>query len=99
MQVCYEPSTGAVYLKVRNTGRAAGRVTVKANAYRADSPQTLDIAAGATGELHWSLEDSGHWYDFTVSADGFERRFAGHVETGKASVSDPAMALHLQRKA
>ena len=96
VQVCYEPATGAVYLKVHNTGRAAGRVTVTANAYRTDGPWTLDIGANATGELHWNLDGSGHWYDFTVSADNFERRFAGRVETGKAGVSDPAMALHLQ---
>ena len=45
--------------------------------------------------LHWDLAGSGRWYDFTVTADNLERRFAGRVETGKPSVSDPAMALHL----
>jgi hypothetical protein len=71
-------------------------VSVKSNAYRADGPWSLDVAAGATGTLHWNLEDSGHWYDFTVSGDNFERRFSGRVETGKPGVSDPAMALHLK---
>lgn len=51
---------------------------------------------GATELVHWNLERSGSWYDFTVKSEAFERRFAGRVETGKASVSDPAMALHLQ---
>ena len=96
VQVCYEPATGQVYLKVNNTGTAAGKVRVAANAYRTDGPWTLDVAAGATGTLHWNLDDSGHWYDFTVTADNFERRFSGRVETGKAGVSDPAMALHLK---
>ncbi len=95
VQVCYEPATGAVYVKVRNGGRAAGRVTVQANAYRTDGPWTLEVGAGATGQLHWNLDGSGRWYDFTVTGDNFERRFAGRVETGKDSVSDPAMALHL----
>lgn len=95
-QVCYEPANGQVYLKVRNGGTAAGKVAVKSNAYRTDGPWSLDVAAGDTGTLHWNLDDSGHWYDFTVSADGIERRFAGRVETGKPSVSDPAMALHLK---
>lgn len=95
VQVCYEPANGQVYLKVHNTGKADGRVAVQANAYRSDGPWSLDVAAGATGTLHWNLDDSGHWYDFTVTADGFERRLSGRVETGKAGVSDPAMALHL----
>jgi phospholipase C len=95
-QVCYEPATGQVYLKVHNTGTAAGTVTVTSNAYRGDGPWPLDVAAGGTGTLHWNLDDSGHWYDFTVSGANFERRFSGRVETGKPGVSDPAMALHLK---
>lgn len=94
-QVCYEPATGQVYLKVHNTGTAAGTVTVTPNAYRTDGPWPLDVPAGGTGVLHWNLDASGHWYDFTLSAANFERRFAGRVETGKPGVSDPAMALHL----
>ncbi|MCY1208702.1 Non-hemolytic phospholipase C [compost metagenome] len=96
VQVCYEPVDGQVYLKVHNSGKAAGKVTVTANAYRNDGPWTLEVAPGATGMLHWSLDKSGYWYDFTVSAGHTERRFAGRVETGKPGVSDPAMALHLK---
>src|SRR5690606_6326572 len=93
VQVCYEPANGQVYLKVHNGGTAAGSVTVTANAYRTDGPWALDVAAGETGTLHWNLDDSGRWYDFTVTAGAVERRFAGRVETGKPGVSDPAMAL------
>ncbi|WP_017760804.1 phosphocholine-specific phospholipase C [Pseudacidovorax intermedius] len=97
VQVCYEPAGGQVYVKVRNGGKAAGSVTVTPNAYRNDGPWTLSVEAGATGTLHWNLDGSGRWYDFTVAAAGMERRFAGRVETGKPSVSDPAMALHLAK--
>jgi phospholipase C len=41
----------------------------------------------------WALASSHHWYDVTVSdgANGtFSRRFAGHVENGRSSYSDPA---------
>ena len=96
IQVCYQPASGHVYVKVHNAGSAAGRVTVESNAYRSDGPWTIDVAAGATEQMHWDLERSGNWYDFTVKAAGFERRFGGRVETGKAGVSDPAMALHLR---
>jgi phospholipase C len=39
------------------------------------------------------LEQSHGWYDFTVKANGSdaESRFAGRVETGRASFSDPLM--------
>jgi phospholipase C len=42
----------------------------------------------------WSLDESAHWYDFTLSVaelPGYSRRFAGRVEMGRASWSDPAI--------
>ena len=45
-------------------------------------------------ELYWNLRTTGHWYDFVITSDSdssFYRRVAGHVETGRASVSDPGM--------
>jgi phospholipase C len=53
-------------------------------------------ASGRPQELYWNLRTTGLWYDFVVTSDsdsGFYRRFAGHVETGRASVSDPGMGL------
>lgn len=94
-QVCYDVRQGAVYAKVANGGAAAASVTLQANAYRTDGPWTLDVPAGKVAEQHWALADSGNWYDFTVTADGVERRFAGRVETGEHTVSDPAMATTL----
>ena len=39
------------------------------------------------------LQKSHGWYDFTVKAEGIESaaRFAGHVETGRSSFTDPLM--------
>ncbi len=37
---------------------------------------------------------NGHWYDFSISIEGdnlFTQRYAGRVETGKHSISDPLM--------
>jgi phospholipase C len=47
-----------------------------------------------------SVEHSGNWYDYTVSdaSSGFERRFAGRMETGRPSVTDPAMATELNQQ-
>jgi phospholipase C len=95
VQVCYEPAGGTLYVKLANRGTAALQATLQANAYRSDGPWTLAVEPGAVAEHHWSLADSGNWYDFTVAAEGFERRFAGRMENGRHGVSDPAMALHL----
>jgi len=40
------------------------------------------------------LANNYNWYDFTLKISGidtFEKRYAGHVETGKPSFSDPQM--------
>ena len=76
-------------------GTAVASLGIVSNAYRKDGPWTIEAPAGGVAEKHWELADSGRWYDFTVKGDGFERRFAGRVETGKPSVSDPAMATQL----
>jgi phospholipase C len=38
----------------------------------------------------WSAAQSGGWYDLTVTGAQFEYRFAGRIETGGTSTSDPA---------
>lgn len=38
--------------------------------------------------------DNAYWYDFNVTVSGqpdYVRRFAGRVETGRHTVSDPAL--------
>ena len=58
----------------------------------ADRPVTL--AGKQRREEKFPLAANGHWYDLLVTAaeGGFARRFAGHVETGKPSISDPSIA-------
>ena len=51
----------------------------------------VDLSAAQS--LHASAV-LGAWYDFTVTLDGddsYARRFAGRIETGQPSVSDPEM--------
>jgi phospholipase C len=94
--VCYDVANGNVYLSMRNDGKAACRFTISAKAYRSDGPWTASVDGGASAEQHWTLADSGQWYDFAVTCDAdpaYHRRFAGRVETGKHTVSDPAMGL------
>jgi phospholipase C len=96
VQVGYQSIAGNVYLEVHNTGSHAGQVTIQANAYRTDGPWVLEVRAGATGMQRWNLAESSYWYDFTVVSGGFAHRFAGRMETGQHSFSDPAMAWELR---
>jgi len=81
-------------LSMRNDGEKACTFTVTPNAYLNDHPWTFHVAPGREQEIDWRLHRSGRWYDFTVTSDGepgFSRRFAGRVENGVDSVTDPAM--------
>ncbi|WP_307643889.1 phosphocholine-specific phospholipase C [Variovorax boronicumulans] len=96
VRVCYDIANGNVYLSMLNGGKSACKFTVRAKAYRNDGPWTATVAGGNSAEQHWDLAASGAWYDFDVTCDAdtsFHRRFAGRVETGRHSVSDPAMGM------
>ncbi|CAM4052406.1 phosphocholine-specific phospholipase C [Bordetella muralis] len=99
IRVCYDIANGNVYAELMNGGSADCTFTITPLAYREDGPWTVSVAAGAQESLHWELADSGRWYDFQVKCDSdaaFVRRFAGRVETGEHSVSDPAMGTESQ---
>ncbi|MGK6308338.1 phosphocholine-specific phospholipase C [Variovorax sp. DT-64] len=60
------------------------------------APWSVRVKGGDDASMRWSLDATGNWYDFVVTCDAdaaFYRRFAGRVETGRHSVSDPAMGL------
>jgi phospholipase C len=95
IEVAYDGNGGKLSLTVQNTGTAVVEVTITANAYfDGKKPWTAKIEPHGETTLHWSLDHSGHWYDFTLTANGllgYTRRFAGRVETGQDGISDPAM--------
>ncbi|AQV95121.1 phospholipase C, phosphocholine-specific [Cupriavidus necator] len=96
IRVCYDIANGDVYVDLINAGRPACHFNVQALAYRTDGPWQVTVGANGDKSVHWSLEESGQWYDFAVTCDSdpaFYRRFAGRVETGRHTVSDPAMGL------
>ena len=88
--VHYDPVNRAIQLRARNAGGVSCRLTVRANAYRSDGPWTLSLKPGQSADRRWSLVESGNWYDFTISGESFERRYAGRIETGAHGTSDPA---------
>ena len=69
--------------------------TVKvANSYAPGAPRTLTVPAGGATEDHWQLASSSQWFDLQITwaeDPAYLRRYAGHVETGRPSTSDPAV--------
>ncbi len=75
---------------LHNSSSAPLPLTVRDEAY-GQAAQTVTLAAGQSQTLPFDLAASGQWYDVSVSGDGFSHRFAGHIETGKPSMTDPAL--------
>jgi phospholipase C len=68
-------------------------VTIDDLAYGA-SPRTVAIAAGSSLQLALNLGPSFGWYDLRIRVTGathYEQRYAGKVETGRESFTDPSM--------
>lgn len=93
VQASYEAREGSVTLRLSNAGRAPCTFAIASEAY-AYAPVRVQVAGHAEARHTFSLDDSGHWYDFSLRVPecaGFFRRLAGRVETGRHGISDPAM--------
>jgi phospholipase C len=90
--------SGNIDLKIVNKSAKSYEIEIRDNAYK---NKTIKKVIPANGQhnanadaMILNLNKSFGWYDFTVLVKGyghFERRYAGHVETGKASFTDPFM--------
>jgi len=89
----YDAPTESLVLHITNGGAGNCVLTLRALRYADDAPQTIALSGGQTIDVPWPLGASAHWYDFELTSDHdkwFQRRLAGHVETGAPSTSDPA---------
>jgi phospholipase C len=83
----------AMLLTVTNSGTTPKRMMLRTMAYGGAS-RTIEVAAGRSVSERRPLASTHGWYDFALTSsrdDGFVRRLAGRVETGRDGVSDPAM--------
>ncbi|QEH41871.1 phosphocholine-specific phospholipase C [Chitinophaga sp. XS-30] len=85
--------SGILMLELRNDGNETLELEVRDNAYKS---KRLSAATAPGKGVVWplNLAKSHGWYDFSIIVKGagrFERRYAGHLETGKPSFSDPLM--------
>jgi phospholipase C len=84
--------TGNVQVHLLNGGDAPLTATIADNSYKTGTV-TKTVDAGQEASVVLDLKQSHGWYDFTVklSNSESEARFAGRVETGRSSFSDPLM--------
>jgi phospholipase C len=81
--------SGELQIIVRNTG-VADAVLSAQDGYAPDVPMNAAISPGTVRRLHLPSASRANWYDIKIDGpDGFLRHFAGHIETGAASMSDP----------
>jgi phospholipase C len=83
---------GGITLRIINTGKQAAEVTVL-NAYTGEEFVQY-LAAREDMDRDWQLHKFHGWYDLIVRVTGdtaYECRLAGHVETGRGSITDPAI--------
>lgn len=90
--VTYEIQSNGIVLGIHNRIATASTVRV----FDHYTLKKIEFTLEADGELteFWPLESSYGWYDFritTPSDSSFQHRLAGHLETGRDSMSDPAI--------
>jgi phospholipase C len=88
----YDIHSNGVILGTHNRSGIPAKVSVLDNY----SHQKIEFRLEAEQERSefWALERSYGWYDFriaTSSDSSFQHRLAGHLETGRDSMSDPAI--------
>jgi len=88
----YEKNAEGIGLTIRNEGQEPESVSI-IDGYTGKTERRM-VRPGHAATVFAQLHKSFGWYDLTVKAAsdaGFTRQLAGHVETGRPSVSDPAI--------
>lgn len=81
-------------LLLSNPTTKSAAITIKDHCY-GQKDRERRIPPLGKDEVVIDFSKSSGWYDFSVLVNGtgsFERRYAGRVETGRPTISDPAMA-------
>jgi len=88
----YDAARGVLNVSLLNPGPAPLIATVTDLAY-GNPPRVLHVPAGQSVSSAWDLAACHHWYDLQWQLQEqphWLRRLAGHLETGRPSMSDPA---------
>lgn len=85
--------TGKVKVEIANISGNKVSVKIADKSYGAQAVEKV-LAAGASETVLFDVSSSYHWYDFEIAVQGnknFYQQFAGHIETGNSSFTDPLM--------
>jgi phospholipase C len=88
----YHKVRNAITLSGTNRGQHSVNFTIT-DAYTGES-LSGSLRAGQSDERTWELNRNSGWYDFVITVESdstFRYQFAGHVETGEESRTDPAI--------
>jgi len=89
--------TGNIILLFKNESDDNLTIEISDNSYK-NEKQSFVLNKMDTKKIILDLQKSFNWYDISVKVKGnnlFEKRFAGRVETGNNSKSDPFMGKEL----
>jgi phospholipase C len=76
---------------VENKDSHSASIEIRDESYGLSSQKLL--VGGLRANTHYVPTTASHgWYDFSVEAEGLVFRYAGRLETGKWSITDPSMA-------
>lgn len=80
----------ALEVRLSNPTSATRTISIRDESY-GRPPRSVALAAGQHSSVTIDTSASHGWYDFTVRVGSLAYRYAGRVETGAWSISDPAM--------
>jgi phospholipase C len=98
--ITYDIDSNGVVLGIHNRTETASKMSVSDRYTHKRIEFTLE-PNGERSEF-WSLGSSYSWYDFRIEThldSSFQHRLAGHLESGRDSMSDPAIgSVHPQEE-
>jgi phospholipase C len=92
VRVHYNDDDNGIELRIANLSADTANVTIL-DQYTGKKVK-FGINAGRSESRYFSLDRFSGWYDFLIivaSDASIEYHFAGHLETGKDSISDPLL--------
>ena len=94
LALAYRPAERSIELQLANRNEKPASLSLESRVYGPFAARKVELSAHGTASLRWDVSTSGNWYDLTLLAgQGFVRRFAGRLETGKNGISDPMMGV------
>lgn len=85
--------SGNIKFTIENHSEKALKLSMT-NRYDNNSIRNIELAANSKAIIKADLQKSHGWYDFLFKIEGassFQKHYAGHVENGEDSISDPLM--------